>query len=285
MSAAPIELDAVRGGRRTKVELAGITKTFVDEKRGRQTVALQDVSLSIPDGQFVCLLGPSGCGKSTVLNMVAGFEAPTSGSLRVDGAPVHGPARDHGMVFQQPHLFPWLTVLQNITFAPRMAGVPSAEYLPRAARYVELMGLRGFEQHYPYELSGGMQQRVALARAWITEPSLFLMDEPFGALDAQTRLMMQELLLKVWESARSTVIFVTHDIDEAIFLSDRIVVLAARPGRVSEDLEVPLRRPRDYTSVIFERDYVELKKQILGVIRTETMRGMSAGDPHTTGNE
>jgi len=263
-----------------KVELRGVTKAFVDEKRGRRTVALENVSLSIPDGQFVCLLGPSGCGKTTVLNMVAGFERASEGEILVESRPVDKPGRDYGMVFQQPHLFPWLTVLENITFGPRLTGTPEREYLPQANRYVERMGLRGFEQHYPYELSGGMQQRVALARAWIKEPSLFLMDEPFAALDAQTRLMMQELLLRVWESSRSTVLFVTHDIDEAIFLSDRIVVLAARPGRVSEDLLVELQRPRDYASVIFEHRYVELKKHILDVIRRETMRGM-AGETET----
>lgn len=259
-----------------KVELRNVTKAFVDEKRSRETVALQDVSLSIPDGQFVCLLGPSGCGKSTVLNIVAGFERATSGDVLVGPDRVEGPARDHGMVFQQPHLFPWLNVLENITFGPRMTGVSAADYLPRANRYVDLMGLRGFEHHFPYELSGGMQQRVALARAWIKEPSLFLMDEPFGALDAQTRLLMQELLLTVWDSSRSTVLFVTHDIDEAIFLSDRVVLLAARPGRVTEDLTVPLQRPRDYASIIFEPKYVELKKHILSVIRRETMRGMAS---------
>jgi NitT/TauT family transport system ATP-binding protein len=263
-----------------KVELRGVTKAFVDEKRGRRTVALENVSLSIPNSQFVCLLGPSGCGKTTVLNMVAGFERASEGEVLVESRPVEKPGRDYGMVFQQPHLFPWLTVLENITFGPRLTGTPQSEYMPRATRYVELMGLRGFEQHHPYELSGGMQQRVALARAWIKEPSLFLMDEPFAALDAQTRLMMQELLLRVWESSRSTVLFVTHDIDEAIFLSDRIVVLAARPGRVSEDLLVELQRPRDYASVIFEHRYVELKKHILDVIRRETMRGMAGeADP------
>jgi NitT/TauT family transport system ATP-binding protein len=258
-----------------KVELRNVTKAFVDEKRARTTTALQDVSLSIRDREFVCLLGPSGCGKSTILNLVAGFELPTSGEVRVGDAKVEGPARDHGMVFQQPNLFPWLTVLDNITFGPRMTGMAPEDYTARAQRYVELMGLRGFEHHYPYELSGGMQQRVALARAWIKEPSLFLMDEPFAALDAQTRLLMQELLLKVWETSRSTVLFVTHDIDEAIFLSDRVVVLAARPGRVSEDLQVPLSRPRDYASVIFEAPYVEQKRHILDVIRRETMRGRS----------
>ena len=263
-----------------KIALRGVGKRFVDAKRGRETVALQDVTLEVPDGQFVSLLGPSGCGKSTVLNLVAGFESASSGEIAVRSAQPAGARRgkDYGMVFQQPHLFPWLTVLENISFGPRMTGTPASDYLPRAHRYIELMGLRGFEKHFPYELSGGMQQRVALARAWIKEPSLFLMDEPFGALDAQTRLLMQELLLSAWDTSRSTVLFVTHDIDEALFLSDRIVLMAARPGRVSEDLAVPLPRPRDYASVIEDAHYIELKRHVLEVIRRETMRAM-AGQP------
>lgn len=192
----------------------------------------------------------------------------------LDGHAITGPGPDRGMVFQQPLLFPWLTILDNITFGPRMAGVPAEKYLPPAREYVQLMGLAGFEKHYPYELSGGMQQRVALARAWIGEPELFLMDEPFGALDAQTRLMMQELLLRVWERARTTVIFVTHDIDEALFLADRIVVMSARPGRIKETLVVDLERPRNYETIIFDERYITLKRHILQVIRKETLQAI-----------
>ena len=256
------------------VELRNVGKTFIDRKRGRETVALADVSMTIGKSEFACILGPSGCGKSTILNLVAGFEQPNSGAVLVDGRPIAAPDRSRGMVFQQPLLFPWLNVIDNITFGPRMAGAPAEQYAAQAARYVQLMGLTGFEKHYPYELSGGMQQRVALARAWISEPELFLMDEPFGALDAQTRLMMQELLLRVWERSRTTVLFVTHDIDEALFLADRIFIMTARPGRIKESLAVDFARPRNYETIIFEQQYITLKQRILQVIRGETLQAM-----------
>ena len=250
-----------------KVVLQDVGMTFHDAKRDRHTVAVTDVSLTIPEGQFVCLLGPSGCGKSTVLNMVAGFERPTRGRIRVDDAVVTAPSPQRGMVFQRPTLYPWLTVMQNVTFGPRMAGAPQDAWLPAATRYLQLMGLAGFESHYPYELSGGMQQRVALARAWINEPQLILMDEPFGALDAQTRLVMQELLLQVWERLRTTVLFVTHDIEEALFLADRVVVMSARPGRIQEDILVDMPRPRKYEQMIHEPGYMQSRQHILQVIR------------------
>jgi NitT/TauT family transport system ATP-binding protein len=256
------------------VVLRNVSKSFVDRKRGRETVALSDVSLTIGKSEFACILGPSGCGKSTILNLVAGFEQPSSGSVLVDDRPVATPDRSRGMVFQQPLLFPWLNVIDNITFGPRMASAPPDQYTPQAERYMQLMGLSGFEKHYPYELSGGMQQRVALARAWISEPELFLMDEPFGALDAQTRLMMQELLLRVWERSRTTVLFVTHDIDEALFLADRIFLMTARPGRIKESLAVDFTRPRNYETIIFEPQYITLKQRILQVIRGETLQAM-----------
>jgi NitT/TauT family transport system ATP-binding protein len=256
------------------VGLRNVGKTFIDRKRGRETVALADVSMTIEKSEFACILGPSGCGKSTILSLVAGFEQPNSGSVFVDGRPIAAPDRSRGMVFQQPLLFPWLNVIDNITFGPRMAGAPAEQYAAQAARYVQLMGLTGFEKHYPYELSGGMQQRVALARAWISEPELFLMDEPFGALDAQTRLMMQELLLRVWERSRTTVMFVTHDIDEALFLADRIFIMTARPGRIKENLVVDFARPRNYETIIFEQQYITLKQRILQAIRGETLLAM-----------
>ena len=256
------------------VELRNVGKTFIDRKRGRETVALADVSMTIDKSEFACILGPSGCGKSTILNLVAGFEQANSGSVFVDGRAIAAPDRSRGMVFQQPLLFPWLNVIDNITFGPRMAGAPAEQYAAQAARYVQLMGLIGFEKHYPYELSGGMQQRVALARAWISEPELFLMDEPFGALDAQTRLMMQELLLRVWERSRTTVMFVTHDIDEALFLADRIFIMTARPGRIKENLVVDFARPRNYETIIFDQQYITLKQRILQAIRGETLLAM-----------
>ena len=256
------------------VELRSVGKTFIDRKRGRETVALADVSMTIGKSEFACILGPSGCGKSTILNLVAGFEQSNSGAVLIDGRPIAAPDRSRGMVFQQPLLFPWLNVIDNITFGPRMAGAPADQYAAQAARFVQLMGLTGFEKHYPYELSGGMQQRVALARAWISEPELFLMDEPFGALDAQTRLMMQELLLRVWERSRTTVMFVTHDIDEALFLADRIFIMTARPGRIKENLVVDFARPRDYETIIFDERYITLKQRVLHVIRGETLLAM-----------
>ena len=273
-AAVDYEIGETTGTVQATVELRNVGKSFVDRKRGRETVAIADVSMSIGKSEFACILGPSGCGKSTILNLVAGFEQPNSGAVMVDARPVSAPDRSRGMVFQQPLLFPWLNVIDNITFGPRMAGAPAEQYAAQAARYVQLMGLTGFEKHYPYELSGGMQQRVALARAWISEPELFLMDEPFGALDAQTRLMMQELLLRVWERSRTTVLFVTHDIDEALFLADRIFLMTARPGRIKESLAVNFARPRNYETIIFEQQYITLKQRILHVIRGETLHAM-----------
>jgi NitT/TauT family transport system ATP-binding protein len=255
-----------------KVLLQRVGKSFHDAKRGRVTHAVTDFSLAIPQGQFVCVLGPSGCGKSTVLNMVAGFDRPTEGTIEIDGDRVAGPSRERGMVFQRPTLFPWLTVIENVTFGPRMSGDERHDYVPAARRYLELMGLSGFENHYPYELSGGMQQRVALARAWITEPQVILMDEPFGALDAQTRLVMQELLLQVWERLRTTVLFITHDIDEALFLADKVVVMGARPGRIRESIDVAIERPRDYETLIHDERYIRAKQHVLHVLRAESLR-------------
>ena len=265
--------DAVAATQAT-VALRNVSKSFIDRKRGRETIALADVTMEIGKSEFACILGPSGCGKSTILNLVAGFEQPRSGAVLIDNRPITAPDRSRGMVFQQPLLFPWLNVIDNITFGPRMAGAPAAQYAEQATRYVQLMGLTGFEKHYPYELSGGMQQRVALARAWISEPELFLMDEPFGALDAQTRLMMQELLLGVWERSRTTVMFVTHDIDEALFLADRIFIMTARPGRIKENFVVDFTRPRNYETIIFDERYITLKQRVLQVIRAETLLAM-----------
>lgn len=253
-----------------KVVFRNVGMVYGGRKRAGRTIAVDDFNLTVPTGQFVCVLGPSGCGKSTVLNMVAGFEEATAGTIEVDGVRVVGPSPERGMVFQRPMLFPWLTVIDNITFGPRMAGTSDEVYRPAALRYVELMGLKGFENHYPYELSGGMQQRVALARVWITEPKLILMDEPFGALDAQTRLVMQELLLQAWEQLQTTVLFITHDIDEALFLADRVVVMSARPGRIKESIAVEIERPRRYEAIIYDKRYISSKQHILQVIRGES---------------
>ena len=251
------------------IELQGVQKSFATRNQAQPTLALDKVALSIQEGEFVCLLGPSGCGKSTVLNLLAGFETADRGSVRFAGAPVHGPGPERGVVFQQPMLFPWLNVRDNVTFGPRMAGVPASEYGPQAERYLRLVGLQGFEQHAPYQLSGGMRQRVALARAWLPNPKALLMDEPFGALDAQTRLMMQELLTSVWERTGTTLLFITHDVDEAIALADRVLVMSARPGRICAEWRIPFERPRAIEELVADPRFGEIKSEVLKVVRHE----------------
>jgi NitT/TauT family transport system ATP-binding protein len=256
---------------RALIQLDGVGKAFASGGGGKaaRTLALDNVSLSIAEGEFVCLLGPSGCGKSTILNLVAGFEAADSGKVSFDGAPVGAPGPERGVVFQQPLLFPWLDVIDNITFGPRMAGVSPEVYGPQAERYLRLVGLQGFGQHGPHQLSGGMRQRVALARAWLPQPRALLMDEPFGALDAQTRLVMQELLTSIWESSGTTLLFVTHDVDEAIALADRVLVMSARPGRIREEWKVPFERPRKLEEIVADPRFGELKREVLKAVRQE----------------
>ena len=237
-------------------------------------LAVADVSLDIPPGRFVCLLGPSGCGKSTVLNTVAGFVTPSAGSVTVDGAPVTGPGADRGMVFQQPALFPWKTTLHNVAFGPLIAGHGATVAETTARTLLAMVGLSQFTNHYPEQLSGGMQQRVGIARALANYPRVLLMDEPFGALDAQTRAMMQEALLGIWSEFRTTVVFVTHDIDEAIFLADDVAVMGAHPGRIIEELTVSLPRPRT-PEAAFDPEFIRLKRHCLELIRGETLRSFS----------
>src|SRR5277367_5073176 len=232
-------------------------------------VAVTQTSLEIAPGEFVCLLGPSGCGKSTLLNCVAGYVEPSCGTVTVDGVPVTRPGPDRGMVFQQYSLFPWKTVLDNVAFGPRVAGRPDGEATART--FLDMVGLSRFAKRYPGELSGGMQQRVGIARALANYPSVLLMDEPFGALDAQTRLMMQENLLRIWGEFGITVLFITHDIDEALFLADRVLVMSASPGRIIADLTVPLDRPRQ-PEIATEDVFIKLKRQCLEKIRAESMR-------------
>jgi NitT/TauT family transport system ATP-binding protein len=225
------------------LEIDQLGKTF-DSAKGK-VCALHDVSFNVHRKEFVSVIGPSGCGKSTLIRILAGLDRPTSGVVKLDGERVEGPCRDRGMVFQGYTLFPWLCVRDNVTFGPRMAGVPTAKANQKAAEWLDVIGLRRFADHYPDQLSGGMKQRVAIARALANEPRILLMDEPFGALDAQTRAGMQAHLIKVWDSVDLTILFITHDLDEAVYLSDRIVVLAAHPGRIDEVIEVPVPRPRD----------------------------------------
>jgi ABC-type nitrate/sulfonate/bicarbonate transport system ATPase subunit len=254
------------------LDITRVSKTF----RGG-TVALQATDLSVQENDFITILGPSGCGKSTLLRMVAGLDSPTSGSIALDGHPVLGPGADRGMVFQSYTLFPWLTVLQNVCFGLREKGLPLAHQHEVATGFIAKVGLRGFEHHYPKQLSGGMQQRTALARALANDPRILLMDEPFGALDHQTRELMQELLLGIWEAERKTVLFVTHDIDEAIFMGTRVVVMSARPGRIKCDIAVPIAHPRPY-SVKTQREFVELKSRLTEEIRAEVRRAASLAE-------
>jgi ABC-type nitrate/sulfonate/bicarbonate transport system ATPase subunit len=248
------------------LDITRVSKTFPGG-----TVALQATDLAVQENDFITVLGPSGCGKSTLLRMVAGLDTPTSGSIELDRRPVIGPGADRGMVFQSYTLFPWLTVLQNVCFGLRERGLPIAEQHAVATSFIAKVGLRGFEGHYPKQLSGGMQQRTALARALANNPRILLMDEPFGALDHQTRELMQELLLGIWEAERKTVLFVTHDIDEAIFMGTRVVVMSARPGRIKCDIAVPLPHPRHY-SVKTTPQFMDLKARLTEEIRIEVRR-------------
>jgi NitT/TauT family transport system ATP-binding protein len=235
--------------------------------------AIQDISFSAAPGEFVCLLGPSGCGKSTLLGALAGHIAATLGRVAVDGKPVVGPGPDRGIVFQHHTLFPWKRVVDNVAFGPKMRGVGKTERRAQAQEMLELVGLEGFTDHYPAQLSGGMQQRVEIARVLINHPRLLLMDEPFGALDAQTRRMMQELLLDIWARVRTTVVFITHDIDEALFLADHMLVMSPRPGRIIENIRIPFARPRQ-TELVVEADFVRLKHHCLDLLRV-------GGHPHS----
>ena len=224
------------------IEARNLTKTYASHDG--DVVALQDVSLKVTDSEFVSILGPSGCGKSTLLRILDGLTSADSGAIEMDGKPIERPTQERGFVFQSFNLFPWRTVRGNIEFGMEIKGVPSRERHVAAQRLVELMGLTGFERKFPHELSGGMQQRVGIARALAIDPAVLLMDEPFGALDAQTREDMQDELLRVWAAARKTVLFVTHSIEEAIYLSDRVLIMTPRPGRILADVAIPFTRPR-----------------------------------------
>jgi ABC-type nitrate/sulfonate/bicarbonate transport system ATPase subunit len=251
------------------VSIQGVSRVF-DSGRGQRTQALLPVDFEVRDNEFVTILGPSGCGKSTLLRIVAGLDKPSTGRVLVDGTPVTGPSAERGMVFQSYTLFPWLTVARNIAFGLRERGVPEAEQRERVAYFIDKVGLRGFEDHFPKQLSGGMQQRTAIARALVNDPKVLLLDEPFGALDNQTRVLMQELLLGIWESAQKTVLFVTHDIDEAIFMASRVAVFSARPGRIKSDIAVELPHPRHYT-VKTSAAFMALKARLTEEIRAEAL--------------
>ncbi|MCE4067792.1 MULTISPECIES: ABC transporter ATP-binding protein [Pseudomonas] len=230
--------------------------------------ALESVSFEVPDQQFAVIVGPSGCGKSSLLYLTAGLAEPTEGDIYVGGQLVDGPGADRGMVFQSYTLFPWLTVRQNVEFGLKRRGMPAAERREIVDYYLDEVGLRRFENNYPKQLSGGMMQRVAIARALANDPQILLMDEPFGALDSQTRMQMQQLLLRVWDHSKKTVVFVTHDIDEAILLGDRVYVMGARPGRIKRILDVPIERPRSL-DMVMDRQFIEMKREILGLLHDD----------------
>jgi ABC-type nitrate/sulfonate/bicarbonate transport system ATPase subunit len=250
------------------LSLRGVSRTFASA-RG-DTLALQATDLDVAENDFVTILGPSGCGKSTMLRIVAGLDRPTTGDVLLDGRRIDGPGADRGMVFQSYTLFPWLDVLDNVCFGLRERGLPRAQQVEIAQDFIRRVGLTGFEHHYPKQLSGGMQQRTALARALANGPRMLLMDEPFGALDHQTRELMQELLLGIWEAERKTVLFVTHDIDEAVFMGSRVVVMSARPGRIKVDRPVPLAHPRHY-SLKTTPDFAALKAELMEQVRVEVL--------------
>ncbi|WP_287030996.1 ABC transporter ATP-binding protein [Pseudomonas sp. UBA6310] len=236
--------------------------------KGETFTALDRVSFEVPDQQFAVIVGPSGCGKSSLLYLTAGLNEPSEGDIYVGGRKVEGPGADRGMVFQGYTLFPWLTVRQNIEFGLKRRGLPQDEIRTIVEFYLGEVGLAKFAEHYPKQLSGGMMQRVAIARALANDPQILLMDEPFGALDSQTRLQMQQLLLQVWGNSKKTVVFVTHDIDEAILLADRIYVMGARPGRIKEILDVPIERPRTL-DVVMEPEFIRMKRHILGLLHDD----------------
>ena len=238
---------------------------------GNGVLAVNNASLDIQPGEFVCLLGPSGCGKSTLMNTVAGFIKPTNGYVTVDDEQVKGPGLDRGMVFQQHSLFPWKTVCDNVAFGPLMANKGKDKARSISRTFIEMVGLSSYADSFPGMLSGGMKQRVGIARALANYPNVLLMDEPFGALDAQTRIMMQENLLQIWGEFGITVIFVTHDIDEAVFLADRVVVMSASPGKIIADITVNLPRPRD-VSMVSSKEYIKTKKECMQLIRAESLR-------------
>jgi NitT/TauT family transport system ATP-binding protein len=255
------------------LSIRGVERRFTGVKGS--TLALQATDLEVGENDFITILGPSGCGKSTLLRIVAGLDRQTAGEVTLDGRRIDGPGADRGMVFQSYTLFPWLTVLDNVCFGLRERGLPRAQQLEIAHSFIGKVGLKGFEHHHPRQLSGGMQQRTAIARALANSPRMLLMDEPFGALDHQTRELMQELLLGIWEAEKKTVLFVTHDIDEAVFMGGRVVVMSARPGRIKLDRAVELPHPRHY-SIKTTPAFAELKAELTEQVRVEVRAAQEA---------
>ena len=262
-------------GKDVQISCRGLSKTYYDIERREEVVALRDLSLDIRAGEFVTVLGPSGCGKSTLLNILAGFERATSGEARLDGELIEKPGADRGVVFQEYALFPWLTVMGNIQVGLKEKKLPRTESERIARSYIAMAGLSGFEHKYPHELSGGMRQRVSLIRVLAIDPKILLMDEPFAAVDAQTRGVLQLELLKAWRATRKTILFITHNVDEAILLGERVVIMTARPGQLKELIEVTLPYPRDLTSEAFNA----CRKTATRSIEQEVSKTMSFESP------
>ncbi|MGB7085509.1 MAG: ABC transporter ATP-binding protein [Phormidesmis sp.] len=254
------------------VNVEGVSMVF--SQKEQSIPVLDSVNLQINPGELVCLLGPSGCGKSTLLNIIAGFIKPSAGYVMVDKQQVTGPGAERGFVFQQYSLLPWKTTFQNVELGLKIKGMPKAERRDMVGEYLNLVGLAKYRDAYPNQLSGGMKQRASIVRALINSPSVLLMDEPFAALDAQTRHMMQALLLNIWETLKTTIVFVTHDIEEAVFLGDRIFIMGVQPGRIKADMEIPLERPRKVDDML-TADYTRLNRQVFELIREETLKSMA----------
>ncbi len=249
-----------------KLEVQGLFKTF--QQKGKSLIALQNIALYLNPREFVCIVGASGCGKSTLLNIIAGLIPPCSGKVLVDGEAVPGPGADRGMVFQSYTLYPWLTVAENVAFGLKLRRLPKAELKQRVAYYLEVVGLANFAKAYPKQLSGGMKQRVAIARALANEPEVLLMDEPFGALDAQTKEQLQEFLLELWERTHTTILMITHDLEEAVFLAQRIYVMSAHPGCIKQELKIPLPDHRNLEMKLAP-EFIQTKRQIIHALRDE----------------
>lgn len=249
-----------------KLKIDNVVKEY--EGRNGKTVALNGVNLDIKENEFICVVGPSGCGKSTLLNIIAGLHEPTSGAAYLDGKKIEGTGVERGVVFQQYALFPWRTVLKNVMFPLEMKKTPKAEAEAIARKYIKSVGLEGFENSYPKELSGGMKQRVAIARAYAADPEVLLLDEPFGALDAQTRVQLQTELLETWQKEKKTCFFITHDVDEAIILAQRVIIMSARPGRIKKIVEIDIPYPRTQATKTDPR-FLELKTEIWNEVYQE----------------
>lgn len=249
------------------IEIKGIRKRFGDKSGGSGVLALDGINLTVADNEFMTVIGPSGCGKTTLLRIIAGLIEPDDGEVLMDGSPVKGPGRDRAVVFQNFALLPWADVLKNVAFGLRLQGISKQEREERAMHYIQLVGLDGFEKNLPSQLSGGMQQRVGLARALCVNPEVLLMDEPFGAVDEQTRRLLQEQLIEIWEKERKTVLFITHSMEEAVLLGDRLALMGRRPGTIKEILDVPIARPRD-RGVERSSEFVDIKENVWEHLRT-----------------